>query len=540
MFTNLARDPLTILRSVVNPVLFRWSLAGLLVTVLAGMGLDLMEVDAAQYAAMASELLDRGAWTHLYFRGSDYLDKPPLLFWSAMASHALFGVSDWSYRLPSVLSAFLGLFALYRFTELHHGTDAARRAVAVMGCSAAFLLMTNDVRTDTLLTAAVICTIWTGSVWMEQRRWWALIACGVSLGAGLLAKGPIAAVAPGLAFGMDALWRRRWERLVDPAWLLVLVIAVAMMLPMFIGLHEQHGLHGIRFFLWEQSFGRITGENRWKDDSTPLYFLHELPWLLLPWTIFLFRGSIRGFRGISAHGERITLLGACAVFAALSLSRFKLPHYLYVTLPLFAVVAARGMEQAPRIWWRIHLVLLLLLLLAAAAIAGWSFSSAMGLAFALGCAVLAASLFRLWGKGAPDAVIAATCYTMVTVGLTMNLHVYPALLRFQANAQAGRWAANNQLDAAHFYGLQVAGTSLDRYAGFHVHWLSNIEEASTIIRPGVHIYTDVAHEEALKRAGYRPVRVASWMNTSVQLVGLDFLVPERRMNSLKEHVMLRF
>ena len=72
----------------VSPALFRWSLLGLVVVVLAGLGLDLMEVDAAQYAAMTQEMMHRGDLLHLVFRGADYLDKPPLLFWSAAASHA--------------------------------------------------------------------------------------------------------------------------------------------------------------------------------------------------------------------------------------------------------------------------------------------------------------------------------------------------------------------------------------------------------------------------------------------------------------------
>lgn len=524
----------------VSPALFRWSLIGLVVVVLAGLGLDLMEVDAAQYAAMTQEMMHRGDMLHLVFRGADYLDKPPLLFWSAAASHALFGVNDWSYRLPSVLAAFFGLFALYRFTLLHHDPDTARRAVLVMGGSAAFLLMTNDVRTDTLLTAAVVVTIWTGSVWMERRRWWALMACGIALGAGLLAKGPIAAVAPALALGLDGAWRQRWRRILDPAWLLVAAIAGVMLVPMLIGLHEQHGLHGIRFFFWEQSFGRITGENRWKDDSTVLYFLHELPWLLLPWSLFLIIGLGAALRRLRSEGEQVSLFGALSVLIALSFSQFKLPHYIYVALPLFAVVAARGMLDLGKGWWRAQLVLLVMLLLATVLICGWSFASPVGSAFAVSGALAIAWVLLAWRRPAPNVVIGRTVATVVLSGLALNLHVYPALLAYQANAHAGRWAAQHGLGPDRFQGLQVAGTALDRYAGFTVPWLSNVEEAARVIRPGVHLYTDPAHEAAIRAAGFRPVRVASWPDARVQVIGLDFLVPARRKALLEERVVLRF
>lgn len=524
----------------VSPALFRWSITGLVAVVAAGLGLDLMEVDAAQYAAMTREMMDRGDLIHLVFRGADYLDKPPLLFWSAAASHALFGVSDWSYRLPSVLAAFLGLFALYRFTLLHHDPDTARRAVLVMGCSAAFLLMTNDVRTDTLLTAAVITTIWTGSAWMEHRRWWALVGCGIALGAGLLAKGPIAGVAPALALGLDAAWRRRWRRLFDPAWLLVAAIAGLMLVPMLIGLHEQHGPHGIRFFFWEQSFGRITGENRWKDDSTVLYFLHELPWLMSPWVLFLIVGLRAALRRLKTGGEQVSLFGGLSVLIALSLSQFKLPHYIYITLPLFAVVAAGGMPERSGRWWRAQLVVLILVLAAAVVICAWSFASPVGTAFAAAGLLAIAWVAAAWRSAAPTAVVGRTVGTVVFCGLALNLHVYPSLLGYQANAHAGRWAALHGLGPDSFLGLQVAGTALDRYAGFTVPWLSNVEEAVRVIHPGVHIYTDPGHEAALRAAGLAPVRVVSWPDVRVQVIGLDFLVPTRRAALLEERVILRF
>lgn len=524
----------------VSPALFRWSLLGLVVVVLAGLGLDLMEVDAAQYAAMAGGMLERGDLIHLYFRGADYLDKPPLLFWSAAAAHAVFGVNDWSYRLPSVLAAFLGLWTLHRFARMHHDADTAARAVLVMGCSAAFILMTNDVRTDTLLTAAVITSIWTGSVWMEHRRWWALLACGFALGAGLLAKGPIAAVAPALALGLDAAWRGRWSRLFDPAWAVVAVIAGVMLVPMLIGLYDQHSMHGIRFFFWEQSFGRITGENRWKDDSTPLYFLHELPWLLLPWTLFLIAGLGGELRRPRADGERVSLFGGLSVLIALSFSQFKLPHYIYVTLPLFAVVAAHGMKDLGRGWWRAQLVVLAIVLAVVIVLCGWSFATPRGTAFAVAGLVGMGWVLRAWPQARPGVVIGRTVATTILCGLALNLHVYPALLTFQANAHAGRWAARHGLGPDSFQGLQVAGTALDRYAGFAVPWLSTVEEASRVIRPGMHIYTDPAHEAALRAAGLEPLRVASWPDARVQVIGLDFLVPARRDALLDERVILRF
>lgn len=59
---------------------FKLCLLGIGLVALLGSGLDVMEVDAAQYAGMSRDMLERGDFLKLYFRDEDYLDKPPLLF----------------------------------------------------------------------------------------------------------------------------------------------------------------------------------------------------------------------------------------------------------------------------------------------------------------------------------------------------------------------------------------------------------------------------------------------------------------------------
>ena len=339
----------------------------LALAVIAAMGavLDVMEVDAAQYASMARDMMHADDPLQLHYRSAVYLDKPPLLFWLSALSFHLFGIQPWSYKLPSILFAFLGIFATYRFTLLHHDRPVARTAALMFGASAAWVLMTNDVRCDTILTGSVITAIWLGMAWLEERRWWALVGASVAVGLGMLAKGPMGMMAPALALGGHVALTRRWSALRDPRLLLVPLIVGLMLVPMCIGLYEQHGTHGLRFYFWEQSFGRITGENRWKDDSPFYFFTHELLWQLLPWTVFVVLGLRDGLRALFTRSplpEYAALSGALLVFIAISSSRFKLPHYLYVVLPLFAVMAARAFHT-----WRgpvvRHVQLALLLLL---------------------------------------------------------------------------------------------------------------------------------------------------------------------------------
>src|ERR1700722_2005043 len=93
-----------------------------------GMQLSLMDVDASQYALISKEMFYTGNYLQVLERGHDYLDKPPLIFWTACLSFKVFGVHDWAYRLPSVLCLILGIYSVYRFTKLYYDERTAKIA----------------------------------------------------------------------------------------------------------------------------------------------------------------------------------------------------------------------------------------------------------------------------------------------------------------------------------------------------------------------------------------------------------------------------
>lgn len=517
-------------------------LAGILAIVLSGSVLDVMEVDAAQYAGMARDMMNEADWTQLHFRGNDYLDKPPLLFWLSAVSFKLFGVHNWSYKLPSILFALLGLYSTYRFARLHHGGAIATRAALMLGTSAAFLLMTNDVRCDTILMGVVITAIWLGSAWMQERHGWQLIGFSVAIAVGMLAKGPIGLVAPVLALGGDLILRRRLVLLRDPRLLLVPLVLAVLLLPMAIGLYQQHGWHGLRFYFWEQSFGRITGENRWKDDSSVLFFTHEVLWQLLPWTPFVLLGSWNSIRAIArrqALAEYATISGAVLVFVSLSLSHFKLPHYLYVIVPLFALLGAQAWDDTgARVVGQVGIVVMASLFAVQLFLVGYCFPSGGWPFIVAGCVALLLYLRTAWRRRKD--LFAMTALGWCIIALSVNLHLYPKLLGYQANAQAGRWAEGQGLDQEHFYGMQVSGTALDFYAGYPVRWLSDKGEAAQVIRPGVTLYTDSAHYQELVEARLTPVEVIELPQYEVQLLGIDFILPAQRGRAIQRRYLLRF
>lgn len=65
------------------------------------------------HAEAAREMLLRHDWVTLYTNGMRYLEKAPLLYWGLATGYELFGISDWSSRLPLMLSVLALVLATY-------------------------------------------------------------------------------------------------------------------------------------------------------------------------------------------------------------------------------------------------------------------------------------------------------------------------------------------------------------------------------------------------------------------------------------------
>ncbi len=217
-----------------NPWL--WLAAGLFIVYVRGLLLDVMDVDASQYASISMEMLQNGHWLQVQHRQADYLDKPPLLFWSSALSFALFGLHNWAYKLPSFLATILGVYATYRFCLLFYSPKTARNAAFILASSISLLVICNDVRTDTLLMSMTVCAVWLLAESLPR-------AGGAFLGLAMLAKGPIGLIVPAFGVGTHLVLQRRWRDIFQWRWLLMLAVVAVVLAPMCWGLYQQFDLH---------------------------------------------------------------------------------------------------------------------------------------------------------------------------------------------------------------------------------------------------------------------------------------------------------
>ncbi len=302
----------------------------------------LLEPQEPRYAEIPRQMLAEGRMVTPILNGQPYLDKPPLLYWSVMASYVLFGVHDWAARLVPALAGLLTVLLTYLWGRRTAGDRAGMCGAVVLCLSARFIYLERMLTMDCLLCLWTTAGLCAAHFALMSRRlqwgWWVLSAAACALG--VLTKGPIALVlisVPTLAFG---LFDRRTARVgVVPCTVYVAVVT-AVAAPWYIAVSAAEPEFALSFF-WKHNVVRFVAPF---DHQEPFWFyLPPLLFGMLPWSLllpgfvgFLFRRSRRAAarRGPALGFFLLAGLWSLAFFSA---SGCKRPVYIVPALPPLAL-----------------------------------------------------------------------------------------------------------------------------------------------------------------------------------------------------------
>jgi len=157
--------------------------------------------DEPRYARVGEEMNLRGSYITPTLNFRPWLEKPPLLFWLEAVSFRLFGVHEWSARLPAATLALLSLFIVALLTVELAGRRVAVFTVLILCTSGLFFVFARAASTDTLLVALLTTAMVCGFQATRQRTILWAASAGLALGLAVLAKGPVAVVLFAGVFG---------------------------------------------------------------------------------------------------------------------------------------------------------------------------------------------------------------------------------------------------------------------------------------------------------------------------------------------------
>jgi 4-amino-4-deoxy-L-arabinose transferase-like glycosyltransferase len=331
------------------------------------------DVDSVQ-AQIARSILSSGDWVTARLDGVIYLEKAPLVYWAMALSYKLFGVHDWSARIPVALSAIGLCWLTAAFGAWAFGKRAGFYAGLCVATCVGLFLFTRILIPDVMLTFTVTLAMWAMLRALDEKephpRFWAFVLAA-SLGVGLLLKSLIALVFP-LATGLIFLSATRqlfaartWKRVYPFSGLaFVLLIAAPWHIlatlrnpPYFVfTLHSGPGqYHGfLWFFFINEQLLRFLNLRYPRDYNTVprLYFwLLHLVWLF-PWSVYLPAITKLSFKPVDRAG-RARLLALCWIGFVLIFFTFSTTqeYYSMPCYPALALLLGAAMAE-DTIWVR--------------------------------------------------------------------------------------------------------------------------------------------------------------------------------------------
>jgi 4-amino-4-deoxy-L-arabinose transferase-like glycosyltransferase len=544
---------------------FFWiAFAGMALVYAIGLFAKLMENDSAQFAVMAMRMVQEQDFLNLWKGGEEYLDKPHLHYWLAAFSYTLFGLYDWAYRIPAVLATFLAAYSCYGLGSALYNRNTGRMAALIFMSAQTIVLSGIDVRTDAVLTGFTVFAIWQLYRYLEGGRLQPLLLGALGAGLAFSTKGQIALLVIGLPLLCQLVYTRGWRRLWSPKIILGLLVFALAISPVLYAYYQQFDLHpekvirgrdhrsGIFFILWEQSFERLSGEGMGKNSSDYFFFFHTFLWVFLPWTLlglWALWERVRGFRKELGprRGEVLTLGGIVLIFLIISFAQFKLPHYLNITIPLFAVLTAafldrlyrEGALEKLRRAGSLQAGIYALVCAAVLAIGFWVFPlGSMGGYFLLVAgAEVGVWLYLKW-KEPLHRLVGISIYASILLNVVLNGHFYPSLLEYQGGSAMAERIAGEVPEGTTLYKLSGQHTwALDFYYGkpLQVLPLDGLNTRSS----ATWVYVDSKEREQLEAAGVHWDREFTVDQFRISRLQGRFLNPKTRPEVLRKRHLLR-
>lgn len=103
------------------------------------------------HAEAAREMLLRHDWVTLYANGIRYLEKAPLMYWGVAASFKIFGVHEWSARLPLLIGVLALLLVAYWLGRSLYGESGGFYSALVLVTAVGPYLYTRFLIPDILV-----------------------------------------------------------------------------------------------------------------------------------------------------------------------------------------------------------------------------------------------------------------------------------------------------------------------------------------------------------------------------------------------------
>lgn len=447
-----------------------WNLTagfGLLVYTV-GLYITIMEPDAATYAIIPMEMLQRNNFIELFSRGVDWLDKPHFQFWVTALSYKIFGINNLGYKIPAILFVLLSVRYTYLFGRRYYTSKTGYIAALMLITALHLILSVNDVRAEPYLLGLTIYSLYYLTVYLEEKKWSQLLSGCLGLACLMMTKGLFTIIPVVSAIFFSLVYQKNWEELFSWKWVAAAIASLLFITPVLYGYFYQFDLHpekvvygqtdvsGIKFFFWDSQWGRFVNTGPIKGKGSLFFYLHTLLWAFAPWAFlayFALYDKTKRLIKRTETGENYTYFGFIVLAFILSFSRFQLPHYIVPLFPLLAILTANTLLRFARnhrflkIFSRIQLFTTIAIF-TTASVLDYYFLTKLPYADTMIIAIMVLILCVIIYKssiGRIKQILFPPALAVLLVMYFMNRDFYPELMTYQSESEVAFYMNENNL-----------------------------------------------------------------------------------------------
>lgn len=512
---------------------------------------SIWDSNEAFYAQTPREMIESGDYINPSFNGQPRFNKPPLTYWAVALFYKLFGVSERVERIPIAIAAAVLIGTAFMLGRLLYSLEAGLLAALALATTPRFLMFSRRIIIDVWLATFMGLTLlfFVLAIKEPRRRRLYLALMYASAGLGVLTKGPVAILLPGVAFLAYLLMSRKPGLLREMMLPMGAAIVCAIVLPWYVAVYTQHGWQYIQSFLLRDNLSRYT-EPVWGPRRNLFFYIPVIIGDMFPWSLFLlvalgvalWNASGLGKKmgaGAEAPGQpgredkrlRVILPVWIIVIAGFfSFSRNKEDLYI---LPVYAAAAAiigsalnRGNYEARRLIPRTPFYFTaaaagILVALAGGAIVflfaarpqAYALEGAMAIGLVAVTGGLAVASLSLLRRGLP--AVAGLCLTFIIINWVFVMRTLPDFERYKPVRPLCEIIASESGEGAMagYYG--IASPSMAYYLQRNIFEYYRVDELAAALSSGRDVYCLIrqgdyeAIKESLPAATYilasRPV-----------------------------------
>jgi len=335
-----------------NQQKYFWLLLGLSALLLfPGLGkTPLWIYDEVRNAECAREMYERGDWIVPTFNGGLRTLKPPLHYYFMFGGFKVFGITEWGARFFSAVFGVLTIFITYFFVKKYASQRQAFITCLVLLASTHFLFEFRMSVPDPYLIFLNTLSIFTAFAffnrdrYQEKKFYWLLI-CAVTMGLGALTKGPVAIALPGAAILIWLIWEKKIKEIFSWKILVAGIIMFAVPIPWYLLVDKATNGAWTKGFFLQHNFGRFS--EPMEGHGGPFIIVPLIVLLgMLPASIFIGEAFKKFKTRVSNPFLKLAFCVVAMFIVFYSISSTKLPNYAMPCYPFVAILLGHFINNA--------------------------------------------------------------------------------------------------------------------------------------------------------------------------------------------------